>query len=197
MYRDVAKTETDRIWLHSHAVRYDITVIPPSDIGGECMKTKGHYHPNNSAGVGYPELYEVIDGIAHFLLQKKTLDTIVLVEAEKGDIVVIPPGYGHVTINPSEDKTLILANLVSTAFVSEYSVYDALHGAAYYELIGNNLVQNPHYLQVPLPRKIKSPAPHLPTVGTVGSLYDTIGNAVIPDMLNHPEKYAGDFSKYF
>jgi len=197
MYRDVAKSETDRIWLHSHTVRYDITVIPPADIGGEYVKTKGHYHPDTSAGVGYPELYEVIDGIAHFLLQKKILDDIVLVEAEKGDIFFIPPGYGHVTINPSQDKTLILANLVSTAFVSDYSVYEALHGAAYYELTGNNLIPNPHYPQIPPPRKIKSPASLLPTFGTVGSLYDTVGNAVIPDMLNHPEKYARAFSKYF
>ncbi len=161
------------------------------------MKTKGHYHPDNSAGVGYPELYEVIEGIAHFLLQKKTLDDIVLVEAEKGDIVVIPPGYGHVTINPSEDKTLVLANLVSTAFVSDYSVYEALHGAAQYELIGNNLIPNPYYPHIPPPRKIKSPAPLLPGSGNGGPLYDTIGNAGIPEILNHPEKFPTDFCKYF
>jgi len=39
--------------------------------GGEFVKTKGYYHPENPAGTGYPEVYEVIEGIAHVLLQKK------------------------------------------------------------------------------------------------------------------------------
>ena len=116
---------------------------------------------------------------------------------KKGDIVVIPPGYGHVAINPSQDKTLILANLVSTAFVSDYSVYEALHRAAQYELIGNHLIPNPHYPQVPLPREIKNPASLLPTFGTVGSLYDTVGNAEIPEILNHPEKFLANLSTSF
>ena len=113
------------------------------------MKTKGHYHLKNPAGTGYPELYEVIEGVAHVLLQKKTLDHIALAKATNGDIVNIPPGYGHVTINPSRDETLVMANLVSTAFVSEYAFYEAMHGAARYELMDNTLVRNPHYPEVP------------------------------------------------
>ena len=58
-----------------------------------------------------------MDGIAHFLLQTKKLDDVVLIKALKGDIIVIPPGYGHVTINPTLDHPLTMANLVSTAFL--------------------------------------------------------------------------------
>jgi glucose-6-phosphate isomerase len=141
--------------LHSHTIRYDITVISPADLGGEYVKTKGHYHPENPAGFGYPELYEVVEGVTHFLLQKKTLDHIVLIKATKGDIVLIPPGYGHVTINPSEVETLTMANLVSTAFESEYAFYEAMHGAAWYERVGNILVRNPHYPEVPPVQEIK------------------------------------------
>jgi glucose-6-phosphate isomerase len=93
------------------------------------MKTKGHLSSRKSRGTEYPELYEVIEGVAYVLLQKKTLDHIALVKA-KSDIVLIPPGYGHVTINPSREETLIMANLVSTAFVSEYAFYETRHGAA-------------------------------------------------------------------
>jgi oxalate decarboxylase/phosphoglucose isomerase-like protein (cupin superfamily) len=42
----------------------------------------------------YLELYEVIEGIAHVLPRKKTIDPSVLVKATKGDIVLLPPGYG-------------------------------------------------------------------------------------------------------
>jgi len=187
MYRDVAKTGPDRTWLHSHAIRYDITIIPPANLGGEYVKTKGYYHPENPSGTGYPELYELVQGVALFLLQKKTLDHIVLVKATKGDIVLIPPGYGHVTINPSKDETLIMANLVSTAFESEYTFYETMHGAAYYELIDHTLVRNPHYPDIPRVQEIiNSPSP-LPVLGTAGSLYDILGNVRIPDILDHPE----------
>ena len=54
----------------------------------------------------------------------------VIIEAQKGDIIVISPGYGNVTINPTPGQTLIMANLVSTAFTSEYAGYDEMHGAA-------------------------------------------------------------------
>jgi glucose-6-phosphate isomerase len=78
----------------------------------------------NPAGTGYPELYEVIEGVAHVLPRKKTLDHIALIKATNGDIVLIPPRYGHVTTNPSWDETLLMANLVSTAFVSEFTLYE-------------------------------------------------------------------------
>jgi glucose-6-phosphate isomerase, archaeal len=46
----------------------------------------------------------VLEGKAHFLLQKKTLADLVLVLATTGDIVLISPGYGHVTINPATGR---------------------------------------------------------------------------------------------
>lgn len=87
-----------------------------------------------------------------------------------------------------------MANLVSTAFESEYAFYERMHGAAWYELAGNRLVRNPHYPDVPSVQEIKSPAPLLPALGIVSSLYDMVGNTVIPDMLNHPENYSTTFT---
>ncbi len=37
-----------------------------------------------------------------------------LLLAAAGDLVYIPPGYGHVNINPSPSETRTMANLVST-----------------------------------------------------------------------------------
>ena len=56
MYRDLARSAADRRWLADQQLRYDITVIPPFDLCGEYVKTKGHYHPADPAGIGYPEL---------------------------------------------------------------------------------------------------------------------------------------------
>ena len=190
MYRDLARSEADRRWLAGHFLRYDITVIPPFDLCGECVKTKGHYHPADPAGTGYPELYEVLEGEAEFLLQSRTLDDMVLVSAKKGACVIIPPGYGHVSINPSHDTTLAMANLVSTAFESEYGEYETLHGAAYYVMRDGRIVKNPHYGDVPVLRRVtvnkdspvKSP------------IYSLVGNRAALAFLNEPEKYPALFT---
>jgi glucose-6-phosphate isomerase, archaeal len=185
MYRDLARSTTERRWLLEHELRYDITVIPPQVLCREYVKTKGHYHPDNPAGVGYPEVYEVLEGFAHYLVQNRDLSDIALFSAGAGDKVIIPPGYGHVTINPSK-QALVMANLVSTAFVSDYREYEARHGAAYYELEGEKFIKNPHYPDIPVLRRLgPSKTGHLlPDV----SLHAMIGNESL-SFLNRPEEY--------
>ncbi|WAI00833.1 glucose-6-phosphate isomerase family protein [Methanogenium organophilum] len=136
MYRDLAMNEEDREILSRQNLRYDITVIPPAMLGREYVKTKGHYHPDSLSGIGYPELYQVLAGRAYFLLQKKDLTDIIAVSADTGDCVFIPSDYGHITINCS-DMTLVMANVVSNLFSSEYELYEQLCGGSYYCLKGN------------------------------------------------------------
>ncbi len=47
MYRDLAMSRQDRSLLLDNGLRYDITVIPPNRLGGEYVKTAGHYHPED------------------------------------------------------------------------------------------------------------------------------------------------------
>ncbi|MDO9550541.1 MAG: glucose-6-phosphate isomerase family protein [Methanoregula sp.] len=193
MYRDLAKSIADRQWLRSHELRYDCTVIPPCTLCGEWVKTKGHYHPNNPAGIGYPEVYEVLEGEAKYLLQSRRLDDVVMISAHAGDIVIIPPEYGHISINPSVDKTLAMANIVSTAFVSEYGEYETLHGAAYYAMSDGRLRKNPHYPKIP---EVRYPGAHWRTAMhrfCPGPLYSLIGNEAVLAFLNFPERYPGIF----
>src|SRR5690554_537228 len=69
MYRDVCRTR-DRELIAKHGLRYDVTVIRPGQIGRELIKTAGHYHPlKPQTDVTYPEVYEVLAGKAHYLLQ--------------------------------------------------------------------------------------------------------------------------------
>ena len=194
MYRDLAKSDTDWRWLRNHRLRYDITVIPPRDLCGEYVKTKGHYHPKNPAGVEYPELYEVLGGSAQYLIQSRQRDHVVLVSAGTGDIVIIPPGYGHISINPSPDATLVMANIVSTEFKSEYAGYETRHGAAYYVMSDGRVIKNPHYPAVPPLRRTGATC----RVGTQrfchGPIYDLIGNEEALAFLNRPEDYRSVFT---
>jgi glucose-6-phosphate isomerase len=190
MYRDCAKTASDRRWLHERDLRYDITVIPPRNLCGECVKTKGHYHPKNPQDVGYPEIYEVLDGEVWYLLQTRPPDDVVLIAATAGDVVVIPPGYGHVSINPSPDRTLSMANIVSTAFESEYGDYEKLQGAAYYAMADGTLKKNPRYGTVPPARHARPASGRGSHRSCKGPIYDLIGDEDALAFLNFPEQYA-------
>lgn len=159
IYRALYRTK-DKPLLESYKVRYDISIIPSGNLGEEYIKTAGHYHPISENGLTYPEIYEIIAGKAHYLLQQlhreKILD-VVIVEAEKGDKILIPHGYGHVTINPSRE-TLIMANLVSSNFDSIYEPMKKKGGAAYFELTGGRFIKNKRYIDVPKIRVAKATA---------------------------------------
>ncbi len=140
MYRDCVLPQ-DRQIAQQLQVRYDITVLLPVHLGREYNKTKGHYHSEYRPGLCYPELYQVLEGQAHVLLQKRDGDTItdvVLVIAHEGEIVLVPPNYGHITINPTE-KTLKMANWVSTKVESFYEPFEEKGGGAYFELVTSPL----------------------------------------------------------
>jgi glucose-6-phosphate isomerase len=194
MYRDVVRSVNDRSWLTQQQLRFDITVIPPREIGGEFIKTKGHYHPDDPSGTGYPEIYEVIAGEAHYLIQNQDCSDVVMIAANAGEIVVVPPGYGHVTINPDKTTVLQMANIVSTRFSSDYQRYEAQNGAAYFEMVKEGFVKNPAYPKHPHLRCVR--AQRLASVrDTITTpLYDLIEKrAPVLEFLNYPEKYASFF----
>lgn len=150
MYRDLWRAGDEEV-IKRNGLRYDLTIIPSRKMGKEYVKTKGHYHPEAVPGVSYPEIYEVLEGKAHYLLQKKTrgkVKDVVLIEASAGDKALIPPGYGHITINPS-DEDLKMANWVDRSFDSIYEDILELEGGAYYELVGGQFVKNSSYKRVP------------------------------------------------
>jgi len=193
MYRDLARSDDDRRWLHDHHVRYDITVIPSRTLCGEYVKTKGHYHTVNPAGVPYPEIYEVLSGTGHYLLQTEDASDVVMIVGSVGDKILIPPGYGHVTINPARED-LVMANLVSTEFSSNYAPYAEMRGAAYYEMEVGALVKNPRCPDAP-PVRYCDPVevPELGIEKEVG-LYDLIGRPRAVAFLNHPEQFMEIFA---
>lgn len=136
-------------------LRYDITEIFPLLLGKEFNKTKGHYHLGN-----FGELYKVLSGEAIFLVQKKDLKEVYFVKTKRGQYVKIPPGYGHVTINPSLKKTLKVANWVSPDCQSDYESVEKKQGFCYYFTI-EGWVKNKNYKKIPF-LKQKRPLSKMP-----------------------------------
>ncbi len=160
MYRGLFLSERDGALLKERGLRYDITLIPPGTLGKEFVKTLGHDHPPvPGTDLTYPELYEVLEGEAHYLLQRGAdagkVEHAVLVRAKAGDRVLVPPGYGHVTINPSR-KVLRMANLVADGFQSLYEPYRKAGGAAYFETADGKFAPNPKSGSPPPLREAKA-----------------------------------------
>jgi glucose-6-phosphate isomerase, archaeal len=171
MYRDVCRSQ-DREMIKKHGLRYDVTAIRSGQVGGEYIKTAGHYHPLKPGTEStYPEVYEVLYGKAHYLLQTEPDEDgadAILVEAAAGDKVLIPPGYGHITINPGP-TVLVMSNWVAAGFSSVYGPIKELRGGAYFELAADgedeNFMANPNYK--PTPRLSLRPVEDHPEFGLV------------------------------
>ncbi|MEM3030807.1 MAG: glucose-6-phosphate isomerase family protein [Candidatus Micrarchaeia archaeon] len=181
MYRDLYPP------LAEKGLRYDITILPPIRLGKEFNKTMGHYHPEAREGLSYCELYEVLQGRAHYLLQKREggkIADVLLVRARKGDAVPIPPNYGHITINPGKTP-LVMANLVARDFESIYQDYLNMRGGAYYELADGSFRQNPMYGK-------------LPELKVIDAAKRWGRQNILARCLSHPEEFAFllDPSKY-
>lgn len=202
MYRDICR-QADKELIEARGLRYDITVIKPGLIGGEFIKTAGHYHPEKGkSGATYPEIYEVVHGTAFYLLQElipgaEKVSRAVFVAAEAGDRVFIPPNYGHVTINPGREY-LVMANWVAAGFSSVYAPFRKQGGAAYYLIphgdTDTEFIPNRRYSPLP-PLEIWRPveAPEL-NIYRNRSFYDAF--LLNPDKFNYltePEKH-GDLT---
>jgi len=126
---EVCRAEKRRGDLH-----YDLTLMHQKLLGMELPKTFGHYHLNRE-----PELYEVLSGQVKFLIQKYEANPLViseayLIEAQKGDRVIIPPGFGMVTINSSTGEEALISNWVNNSISNSYEFFKEFHGACYYIL---------------------------------------------------------------
>lgn len=136
-------------------LEYDITVLRAGTVGEEHIKTVGHYHAYlPGSNLTYPEVYEVLEGRVEYLLQTRPDSEgnveAVIVEAEAGDKVVVPPGYGHISINATPE-TVVESNLQKRDLPAgaDYGSYEAYNGGALYRKT-SGWENNPSYKLVSL-----------------------------------------------
>jgi len=200
MFRDVCKSvHADKI--ASNHLRFDITIMLPTKLGLELNKTAGHYHPFvPSTSITYPELYEIIEGQAYFILQNADgadVKDVFIVKAGKGDRVIVPPNYGHVMVNVGA-KALITANWVCRDFSSIYQPYADRNGAVYYVIrrFGDiEVIENESYENIPSPKFMKSKANRLLNLENSQSMYKLVENVDKLIWLVKPQDHLEMFDK--
>ena len=189
------KNDAERI--KAADLRYDLTLIPPGKIDCEFVKTAGHYH------LPYQEIFEVLYGRAYFLIQSfdnnpKNIKSVFLIEAGPGEKLLIPTGYGHNMINVFNEP-LLTANWVSDNAVDDYEPYKNNHGASYYFLDNNNLidiVKNPNYDSVPEMKKIRAKEHPEFDLTKINPLYSLVNNLDKLRFLNCPEEFKGEWRNW-
>lgn len=192
-YRDVG-FENDRLLFQKYDFRYDITVIMPGTIGREFKKSSGHYHGFiEGKDYPYPEVYEVQKGHAAFILQKvknfykieeePLIEDLKIVFVEPGESIIIPPFYGHCSINAGEGP-LVFSNIAVVSCPMFYDPIRKKHGLANYLLCSsstNELVKNNNYHNIPEIKKIRPKDD--PILGI------TFGRSVYKAFIHDPEKF--------
>jgi glucose-6-phosphate isomerase len=197
MYRNLYRNNSDREIISRHNLSYDITIIPPKMLGREYVKTAGHYHPHiPGTDISYTEVYQVLEGEAIYLLQKQEggrITDVMAYNAKKGDCVLIPPGYGHITIN-SAGETLKMANWVYRDFSSIYDTIRKLSGGAYYLLV-DGFIKNASYQDV-APIRFMDVMDY-PELGIFAGkdMYDFVSDLSRLRFLGEPQDYSSVFEK--
>lgn len=153
MYRNAGMPE-DAALYEAHKLRYDLSAFRAVTLGPEFMKTSGHYHPMiPGKRFAFPEVYEILHGEALYVMQKVddysaspeevVVEDVIMCTVAAGQKVVMPPGYGHVTVNTG-DEPLLMSNWVSSSFSSFYGTVEDARGFSWYVVTDGG---QPSYLE--------------------------------------------------
>lgn len=170
MFRDIYFSAEDRNIFKENLLRYDITILVPKIIGKEQNKTYGHFHPVSKDGNTFQEVYEVLSWQAIYFEQSK--EKSIFTPTFAWEKVVMKSWLWHVSINPSSDNYLVMANIIDDTFSANYGEYkDKKWWNYYYE--SGDWILNPAYQDIWISEsKEKS---------SWTNIYD--------DFLSHREKY--------
>ncbi|CAB1130199.1 putative GPI domain-containing protein [Candidatus Hydrogenisulfobacillus filiaventi] len=161
------------------AVEVHLTWLNPGLVGEEWVKTAGHDHVGAGRHPGYPELMEVVHGRVLVLLQRMRgqgrLAEVLLVTAETGDLLWIPPGYAHLAVNPGLEAAVLLHARARSCRV-DYEGMARYRGAGYY-LGPGGAIPNPNYVDVPPPVRLTA-RDLAPPQGMPGGLAEGLAAAV-------------------
>lgn len=204
-YRSIMRPADSDLY-EERQMSYDVTVIAPGTFNGECKKTSGHYHGWNPSHTNtYGEVYEVISGTAMFVLQKSPdfeenpkaaqIEDVILVTVPAGKTLLVPPNYGHCSVNIGE-APLVFSNVAYAPCPVIYDSVKAHHGMAYYifrdEDGALDVRKNPSYEGVKLPEPKFATVRECPELGidfSYGVYHNFVTNPDAFDHLSHPDAY--------
>lgn len=108
-------------------------------LGKEPIRSQGHVHIKSSGANNWstPEVYEIWSGNAVVYMQEYVLDDpgrCFAVYAGPGEVVIVPPGWGHAAINITPDQEMIFGAWCVRDYGFDYSDVREHNGLAWFPL---------------------------------------------------------------
>ena len=138
---DVGK-ELHRKLLNELHLLYGAVIYAAGKLGREPVRSQGHIHIKSPlSGYSTPEIYEIWTGEAIIYMQEYAEDNpgrCYAIYAAPGDVVVVPPGWVHATINANPEKPMAFGAWCDRAYGFDYDGVRRHNGIAWFPLFDKN-----------------------------------------------------------
>ncbi len=130
-------------FLIKHNLLFGAVTYAAGQLGKEPVRSQGHVHKKaRNNAMSPPEIYEIWSGRAIIYMQEFADDNpgrCYAVEANPGEVVVVPPDWAHATISADPKEPLTFGAWCDRNFGFEYDQVRAHKGLAWFPVYdGNN-----------------------------------------------------------
>ena len=144
--------EKDREKMEERNLLFASCVYNFGQMGKEPIRSQGHIHSvSKSCNSSTCELYEIWEGEAIIYMQEYVKDNpgrCFAIRAKQGEVVIVPPYWGHQTVNANTDKPMVFGAWCVKDYGFDYDDVRAHRGLAYYPVVENKDIvwnKNPNY----------------------------------------------------
>lgn len=148
---DVGEPE-DRSHMEKRNLLFGAVTYSAGVMGREPVRSQGHIHSvSPSCGSSTPEVYEIWEGCGIIYMQQSGEDDPGLcyaVYAKEGDVVIVPPGWVHATINGDVGQNMTFGAWCVRDYGFEYEQVRRHNGIAYFPRAEGSIISwhpNPSY----------------------------------------------------
>ncbi|OCN05849.1 glucose-6-phosphate isomerase [Erysipelotrichaceae bacterium MTC7] len=142
----------DRQRLDERNLLFGSVTYSKGQIGKEPVRSQGHIHATSpSCNCSTCEVYEIWEGEAYIYMQKSGADdagSCYAVHAKAGDVVVVPPGWVHATINADISSNMTFGAWCVKDYGFDYQAVREHKGIAFFPEVEEETIVwkfNEHY----------------------------------------------------
>ncbi|MCI9075323.1 MAG: glucose-6-phosphate isomerase [Dorea sp.] len=141
---DVGKLK-DKDDLIKRNLLFGAMIFEKGIIGEEPVRSQGHVHAvSESCHASTCEVYEIWNGAAYIYMQEHDADDpgrCFAVYAKAGEVVIVPPGWAHCTINANINEPMLFGAWCVRDYGFDYEGIRAHNGVAYFPKVRNGRIE--------------------------------------------------------
>lgn len=122
--------------LKKRNLLYGAMIFEKGIVGEEPVRSQGHIHAiSKSCNASTCEVYEIWSGEAYIYMQEYAQEKpgrCIAVHANKGDVVIVPPGWAHCTINADVTRPMLFGAWCVRDYGFDYTGVRAHNGVAWF-----------------------------------------------------------------